>query len=251
MARILLANDDGITSPGLIALADALLADGHDLQVCAPDRERSAQSHALTIHKPLRARQIKPRWWSISGTPADCVYLGLHHLLAVRPELVVSGINRGGNVGHDVYYSGTVAAAMEAAMSGVPAIAVSLAVETGGPPQWAAAVGVARRVVGEAVSHGIPSGVLLNVNVPNLGAAELRGVRGVRQGARRFAAAVDARTDPRGKPYYWLGGDSTIELFDDTCDGGLLRAGWATVTPIRADMTAHDQLDAVRAWTDG
>lgn len=251
MARLLLANDDGIDSPGLHALAEALEGVGHRVRVCAPDRERSAQSHALTVHKPLRADELRPGWWSISGTPADCVYLGLNALLEEPPELVLSGINRGSNAGHDVYYSGTVAAAMEASLSGVPAVAVSLAVERGPrPPRWDAAAGMAVRVVRELLARSLPPLTLLNLNVPNLPPEELLGLRSAHQGARRYEAAVDTRRDPRGRPYYWIGGDLAVDGMDPSSDGGLLREGWATLTPIEADMTRHEALVAMSEWTD-
>jgi 5'-nucleotidase len=244
MARILLSNDDGVHAHGLAALAAALVGAGHTVMVAAPDRERSAQGHTLTLHKPLRADVIRPGWWSVSGTPADCVYLALHALLPEPPELVVSGINNGANVGHDVFYSGTVAAAMEAALGGVPSIAVSL--EHGpGPRRWDVAAPIAVEVVARALEERIAPGLLLNVNVPN---APTRGLRVVAQGIRQYDNKVEARVDPRGRAYYWLGGDKLGEAPAGETDAALLHQGFATLTPIHADLTHHPSLEAMASW---
>lgn len=246
--RILLANDDGFHAPGLWPLFEALQALG-DVWVCAPEREQSAQSHALTMHKPLRARQRKPQCYAISGTPADCVYLGLHGLLPHRPDLIVSGVNRGANLGNDVLYSGTVAAAMEGALHGIPAIAVSLhfdwtqEVETLHFDE-AARVGaeVARRVV----QHGLPRRRLLNVNVPNR--SQVLGIRPAQLGERTYEVLADGRTDPRGRPYWWIGGAPTGFAGGEDADGAVCDQGYATVTPLSADLTDRAQLASMTDW---
>jgi 5'-nucleotidase len=244
--RLLLTNDDGVHAPGLAALSRALAA--HETWVVAPTSERSAQSHSLTMHKPLRLHAHGDRRFAVSGTPADCVYLGLHHVLAAaRPDLVVSGINHGTNLGNDVHYSGTVAGAREARLQGVASIAISL--ERGdGPLQWDTAAHVAARVVEGVGANPLPPGVFLNVNVPNVPLAALRGLRACALGERFYASRVDARVDTRGQPYFWLGGPHSHFGEDPETDGPLLEQGWATVTPLAADVTAHGALSAVRGW---
>lgn len=246
--HILVSNDDGIESPGIAALADAV-KDVGTVWVVAPDRERSAQSHTLTMHKPLRADPQGERMFAVSGTPADCVYLGLHGLLPKEPALVLSGINRGSNLGNDVFYSGTVAAAMEGCLQGVPSIAFSLhmkftdeALET--------AREVVRRVVDAVLSGGLPPRTLLNVNIPAIPLAKLRGIKAATMGVRRYEEMVDKRHDPRGRPYYWIGGAHDRFLAIPHSDGPAVEEGWATVTPIHADLTDHAYMDAVRKWTD-
>lgn len=236
--RVLLSNDDGVHASGLKALAAAVRAEDIELWVAAPSKEHSAQSHAFTLHKPLRAHEVSPRWFSVSGTPADCVYLGVHGLLPERPDVVISGINRGSNLGWDVHYSGTVAAAREAAFSGVPSIAVSLNVRHGATsPHWETAQHVVGRVVAGLRRGGLAPGIYVNVNVPDVPLAELRGLRWARLGVRRYEAAVDARIDPRGRPYYWLGGRHASFDEDPETDGRLCEQGWATLTPMHADPT--------------
>ena len=246
--RILLANDDGFHATGLWPLYDALSELG-EVWVCAPEREQSARSHALTMHKPLRARERKPRCFAISGTPADCVYLGLHGLLPHRPDLVVSGVNRGANLGNDILYSGTVAAAMEGALHGLPAIAVSLhfdwtqEVET---LHFDEAARVGAQVAAQVLEHGLPRRRLLNVNVPNQ--ERVRGVRVTNLGERLYDVLADGRTDPRGRPYWWIGGAPSGFGGGGDTDGELCDQGYATVTPLSSDLTDREQLERVRSW---
>lgn len=251
MATVLVSNDDGIDAPGLIALAEGLAAAGHDVFVSAPERERSAAGHALTLHKPVRAKLVRPQWWAVSGSPADCVYMGLHSLMGKTPDVVVSGVNRGSNVGMDVLYSGTVAAAMEGCLHGVPGLAVSLRVDRGQPrAHWDTAVAVAARAVDEVLARGLPEGTILNINVPDVPLDALRGMRAAALGIRRYTTQVVARKDPRGRPYYWIGGEHLrFEPIAGT-DGPLLADHWATVTPLAADLTRHDLLAGVADWTD-
>lgn len=248
--HLLLANDDGIDADGLLALEAALRPLGR-VTVVAPDSERSAQSHALTMHKPLRAREVGPGRWSVSGTPADCVYLALHHLLDAPPDLVVSGINRGSNLGNDVFYSGTVAAAMEACLQGVPAVAVSLHVDPAASQRhWDTAGDVARRVVQRALTEGLGPRRLLNVNVPDVPLAALRGLRATTLGVRRYAPFVDERVDPRGRRYFWIGGDHMDFEEDPRADGPAVEAGYASITPLRPDWTDGDFVARVAAWAE-
>lgn len=249
--RILLTNDDGIDAPGLAALERALAGLG-ELWVVAPQKEHSAQSHAFTMHKPLRARPQGERRFACSGTPADCSYLGSHGLLPEPPDLVVSGINRGANLGYDVHYSGTVAAAREAVLHGIPAVAISLNL-TGfeRAPEWATAEAVARRVVEGVIADGLEPGILLNVNVPNVAADALKGLRVAPIGARSYHETVARRDDPWGRPYFWIGGLHKAFDQDPDTDGRLCELGWATITPLEVNPTADRALPGLRARFEG
>ena len=199
--RVLLSNDDGVHAAGLRALAAAF--EGDEVWVCAPDREQSASSHAISLHRPLRVLEVAPRWHAVDGTPTDAAYMGLNLVLREsRPEVVVSGVNHGPNLGNDVLYSGTVAAAMEAALLGVHAIAVSLAAPP--PHDFAPAARFAVALARALVASRPAKPVLLNVNVP---AGPLRGYRLVRLGKRTYGNEVVEKTDPRGRKYYWIGGE--------------------------------------------
>ncbi len=235
--RILLSNDDGFGAPGLLALEAGLQGLG-DLWVVAPATEQSARSHALTLHKPLRTKLHGPQRWSVSGTPADCAYLALHGLLPEAPQVVVSGINRGGNLGSDVYYSGTVAAAREASLEGIPAVAISLHLHDEDPEiHWATAQHVARKVLEQALRLDMPTGLLLNVNVPNVPLSELEGIVAARLGGRTFVNQVERRADPRGRPYWWLGGQERIVTGEPDSDVQLCGRGFATITPLLHHLT--------------
>lgn len=234
--RILLSNDDGVHAAGLRALAAAFAGD--EVWVVAPDREQSATSHSISLHRPLRVHEVADRWWSVDGTPTDAVYVGLHHVLKGRPvDLVVSGINHGPNLANDVHYSGTVAAAMEGALLGVTSIAVSLA---SGPPHEFAeaarfAAALARRVAGAPPAPGT---LLLNVNVPP---GPVRGFRVAPLGKRTYGNAVIEKVDPRGRHYYWIGGEGGAQnenIPGSDCNTVLVD-GLASVTPLRLDST-HD-----------
>jgi 5'-nucleotidase len=242
--RILLSNDDGIYAAGLRALAAAF--DGDEVWVVAPDREQSASSHAISLHRPLRVHELSPRRWAVDGTPTDAVYVGLNHVLKnARPDVVLSGINHGPNLGNDVHYSGTVAAAMEAALLGVHALAISLAAP---PPhdfseaaRFAAAL--ARRVVASPPGGGP---LLLNVNVP---AGPVRGFRLAPLGKRTYGNAVVEKTDPRGRHYYWIGGEGGAvneDIPGSDCNTVMLD-GLASVTPLRLDSTHDGILAALTA----
>ncbi|GDX80285.1 5'-nucleotidase SurE [Deltaproteobacteria bacterium] len=245
--RILLSNDDGIEAVGLAALERAMAPLG-EVWIVAPATEQSAKSHSFTMYEPLRVNALGPRRFSVSGTPADAVYLALHGLLPERPHLVVSGINRGSNLGTDVLYSGTVAAAREAAANDLPALAMSLHVPEGATTlHWDTAVHVATRVAAALLARPIGVGHLLNVNVPNVPLAELGGLRVAPLARRRYAAMVKKTIDPRGKPYYWIGGPHDRFDGEPDADGPLCLAGYATLTPMSLDMTAHDGIDAVHA----
>ncbi len=240
---LLVTNDDGVNAPGIRALAAALRAVG-EVRVVAPDREVSASSQALTISQPLRSEDVEPGVQSVDGTPADCVNLAIAKLLPRRPDLVVSGINRGANLGDDVFYSGTVGAAREAVFFGAPAIAVSLVTrETGADFSVAAefVAGLARTVL----AQGLPETTLLNVNVP-----EGRATRAVItvQGRRGHAGKIQEGVDPRRQPYFWIehgGGDWAK---DERSDYGAIRAGLISVTPLQTDTTHHAALASFAKW---
>ncbi len=243
---ILVTNDDGIDSAGLHAL-EAVAASLGEVWTVAPATEQSARSHALTMHEPLRVHAHGPRRFAVTGTPADCSYLALHHLLPRKPDLVLSGINRGSNLGNDVVYSGTVAAAREAASAGVPALAASLWIR-GDEPRWDTAQQVVRTVAERILRHGLPERILLNLNVPDVVPEVLKGVRIAPLGRRFYTASVEEKLDPRGRRYYWIGGDhERFEGPEDT-DGPLCEDGWAVITPLQMDLTAHGLLQELRTW---
>lgn len=243
---LLLSNDDGIQAPGLEALADAL-SPLDALLVVAPATEQSAKSHGLTMLDPLRCRRHRPGWFSVTGTPADSVYFALNHLCEEPPRAVISGINRGGNIGNDVHYSGTVAAAREAALSRIPALAVSLFTEVGGRHlHWETAGALAARVLQRMLADSLPAGILLNLNVPNLPLEEIKGLTVAPMGDRAYDAVVRQETDPRGKPYYWIGGPPIASASESHTDCSLVNRGHATLTPLLTDVTAHALMERVR-----
>jgi 5'-nucleotidase len=243
---ILVSNDDGVHAPGIAALASALGRVG-EVWVVAPDRERSAVGHALTLHRPLLADQLGTRRFAVNGTPSDCVNLALLGLLPVRPAVVVAGVNAGANLGDDVTYSGTVSAALEATLLGVPGVAVSL-VQPAGAASYRPAARAAARLVALLV-RGPERGVrLLNVNVPP---GEPRGIRVTRLGRRTYSERVVERRDPRGRRYFWLGaGPPAWEAAGDT-DYAAVHAGYISVTPMGIDLTDHAALRALKDWETG
>lgn len=246
---ILVTNDDGIEAPGLAALALALAPLGR-VVVLAPSQERSAQSHALTMHEPLRVQGFGPDRYSCTGQPADCVYLGVHHICPERPRLVVSGVNRGSNLGDDVHYSGTVGAAEEAALMGIPSLAVSLHTEAARAPEhhYDTAAQLARRVAVQLLANPLPPRVFLNLNVPDRPLAEVPGIRVARLGRREYRPLVAQSQDPRGRDYYWVGGAPMGFDTADGTDGALFALGFATLTPLHPDHTHRDSLAALGAW---
>ncbi|MEE8408680.1 MAG: 5'/3'-nucleotidase SurE [Myxococcota bacterium] len=241
--KILISNDDGIAAYGLRALAESLGAIG-ELWIVAPDRERSAISHAISLHVPLRVRQSAEREYAVDGTPTDCIYLALHHLMDGPPALVISGINHGPNLGNDVLYSGTVSAAMEGALFGHPALAVSLGLRDNrqGPLQqsdFAVAADVAAKLATAILDRPMQPGVLLNVNVPATPREAIRGIKLCRLGYTDWADAVTVRQDPRGRPYYWIGGDRRGQDEIKDSDNNGIADGYVTVTPIHYDVTDY------------
>jgi len=243
--RILVTNDDGIDSPGLTVLAEALKAIG-EVWVVAPDRERTAVAHAVTLHKPLRLHRLAPRTFSVNGTPVDCVNLALLKVMPKPPAIVVSGINKGVNLGDDVLYSGTVSAAMEGTILGLPSIAVSQ--EGRETFRFPVAADYATRIVRLVLEQGLPDETLLNVNVPNLALRAIKGVRVTCLSRRRFHNPIIEKLDPHGRKYFWIAGTRVSWSRSKNADHEAIEAGRVSVTPIHLDCTNYAVLDHIRAW---
>jgi 5'/3'-nucleotidase len=239
---ILVSNDDGIRAAGIRALAAALESVG-EVWIVAPDREQSAASHSLSLHRPLRVEQLGPRRFAIDGTPTDCVNLAINGIMPVRPSLVVSGINHGANMGDDITYSGTVSAAMEGTLLNVPSIAVSLAWRD--ELDFTTAAQFAQRLAKSVLQYGLPRDTLLNVNVPSLPASELRGYLVTRQGKRKYGDAIVEKVDPRGKKYYWIGGEDLGFVAAEGTDFTAVEGGYISVTPLHMDLTNYASIAQV------
>ncbi len=244
--KILVTNDDGIHAPGILSLAEALRKVG-EVAVVAPDRERSAVGHALTLHHPLRALQMGPDVFAVDGTPTDCVNLGIHNLLSFKPDIVVSGINRGANLGDDVTYSGTVAAAMEATLMGIPAFAVSLATQGMGM-HYDSAAEFAARLARQIHEKGLPNDTFLNVNVPDLPFNDLLPSSITSQGRRRYEGNIVGKLDPRGQKYYWIGSAELSFLDLEGTDFYAVSRGHVSITPLHLDLTNYTSLQVLRDW---
>ncbi len=243
---ILVSNDDGVRSEGIIALADALREVG-TVYVVAPDRERSAAGHSLTLTSPLRVEKLANRVYAVDGTPTDCVNLAVNGILRKKKiALLASGINKGANMGDDITYSGTVSAAMEGTILGVPSIAVSLASRN--DFRFEAAAEFAARLARRILRHGLPADTLLNINVPNVPPGHLRGVKVTRQGKRIYGDAIVEKRDPRGRKYYWIGGDAQNRQDIPGSDLEAVEQDWISVTPIHLDLTNYASMRQLRRW---
>ncbi|MBN1438255.1 MAG: 5'/3'-nucleotidase SurE [Anaerolineales bacterium] len=252
MTHILVTNDDGVHAPGLPVLADALRAVG-DVTVCVPEHNWSAGGHVKTLHKPLRAWAARLSDGSpaivTSGAPSDCVALAMLGLVPIRVDIVVSGINTGPNLGYDLTYSGTVTAAMEAVINGAPGIAVSLCVQdTATEDAYLPAARFTARAVAAVLRNTLPEGILLNVNIPNLAEDAVRGVRITKLGLRVYRDELITRMDPRGKPYYWIGGGPPDGILEEDSDFWAVTKGYISITPVQLDLTAYDTLRSMQAW---
>lgn len=236
---ILVTNDDGIHAPGLAILAQALQALGR-VVIIAPDQDNSAASHSLTMKRPLRVKGLGQDRYSVDGTPTDCVTLAMGKILPRKPQLVVSGINPGPNLGDDVSYSGTVSAAVEGTMLGAPSLAVSLAGDEAFVFETAAAF--ALTLARTILDKGLPKDTLLNVNVPNRGPEEILGVRFTRQGRRVYDGAIKETFDPWGRQHYWIGGGTPLWDEGEDTDAQAILAGYVSVTPLHLDLTNHAAL---------
>lgn len=243
---LLVSNDDGFRSEGIIALAEALRPLG-SVYVVAPDRERSAAGHSLTLTQPLRVEKVGYRIYAVDGTPTDCVNLAVNGILRKKKiDLLVSGINKGANLGDDITYSGTVSAAMEGTLLGIPSIAVSLVSRN--HFRFDAAAAFTLKLARKVLRQRIPEDTLLNVNIPNLPMKELRGVRITRQGKRIYGEAVVEKRDPRGRKYYWIGGDTLRKQEIPGSDLDAVEQNYISITPIHLDMTHYSSLRSLRRW---
>lgn len=242
---ILVSNDDGVRAAGLEALARSLRGIGRVI-VVAPNLQRSAASHSITLHRPLRIEKMSDDVYSVDGTPADCIMLAVHELLDARPDIIVSGINDGANLGDDVHYSGTVSAAIEGGILGIPAMAISLI--NGAGKHFSSAAKVAAFVATKAIKEGLPSGIILNINVPNVPPNQIKGSKITRQGKRNYGGIIVEKVDPRGRKYYWIGGDESC--FEDipNSDCNAVRDGFVSITPLRVNLTDKASLAKLTHW---
>jgi len=243
--KILISNDDGYQAPGIQALATAL-AEIAIINVVAPDRDRSGASNSLTLDNPIRARRAGNGFTFVDGTPTDCVHLAITGLLEQEPDMVVAGINSGANLGDDVLYSGTVAAAMEGRFLGLPAIAVSLASER--PVHYETAARVSVELVRRVLAGALPADTILNVNVPDVPWSELRGMQATRLGHRHKSEPVIPMQDPRGRPIYWVGPAGSEQDAGPGTDFHAVRSGYVSVTPLDVDLTRYEAMDRLASW---
>lgn len=256
--KILISNDDGVHAEGLQVLAKAIRRICKDAIVVAPLEEKSTTGHSLTLHKPLRIISItgQKNTYGINGSPADCVYIGMKEILKHKPGLVISGINRGSNMGQDVYYSGTVSAAREACIMGIPSLAVSLSCDT--PKSEArglyfeSAANYAVQLIRMIQKHGLPKHTLMNLNVPNRPLKQIKGIKTARLGFRYYGGKILKRKDHRGKPYYWIGGQYQGFLNEKETDCHAVEEGYAAITPLKLDGTDYSFFRQVEGeWLDG
>ena len=244
--KILVTNDDGIYSKGILILAKALREVG-EIFVVAPDREKSAIAHSLTLHRPLRVERIKKNFYAVDGTPADCVHLGVNIILPERPQLIVSGINKGGNLGDDITYSGTVSAAFEGTLLKIPSFAVSLVARSHFKFDTAARIAV--RVAKRIAREGLPEDTLLNVNVPNIDGKEIESYQITQQGRwSHSGSAVIEKVDPRGKKYYWIGGGQLIFDKRGGTDFEAVSKASVSITPLHLDLTDYSSIPLFKKW---
>ncbi len=239
-----MTNDDGVLSEGLMALFEAMKGVAEAV-IVAPDRERSATSHSLTMHRPLRVTEVKENIYAINGTPTDCVTLGIGKILKRPPDLVASGINKGGNLGDDITYSGTVSAAIEGTILGVPSFAISMLWEDGGF-YFDTAAEFAKKIARNILDNGLPRDTLLNVNVPNKELRFIEGVKFTKQGKRVYCNSIQETYDPWGKKHYWIGGGSPSWEEDEKTDFLAVESGYISVTPLHLDLTNYDALNNIK-----
>lgn len=246
-ARVLLANDDGIQAPGLRLLERILRKEAREVWVVAPETEQSAASHSLTMRRPLYVRKIGRRRFTVDGTPTDCILLAIHQVMKKHPpDVVISGINRGGNLGEDATYSGTVAAAREGTMLGFPSIALSQLYEDGRPVFWETAERWAAEVLRRLLAAGWPANVLINVNFPPVAAAEVKGVEITQLGRRKIGGSMVAGEDPRGQRYFWIGGGRREERGLEGTDLEAVHRGAISITPLSLELTHEPTIATLR-----
>jgi len=248
--RVLVSNDDGVDAPGLRILAEGLRAAGHDVVVVAPDRDRSGVSNALTLDLPVRVARIDEHTWRVHGTPTDAVHIALTGLLDREPDIVVSGINTCGNLGDDVIYSGTVAAAMEGRFLGLPALAMSLCTCEGSARHYETAARAAVEIVARLGTDPLPANTILNVNVPDLAWSEVEGFEVTRLGNRHRAEKCVSQDDPRGRTWFWIGPAGAEQDAGVGTDFHAVRTGNISISPIHVDLTRYQALEHVASWVD-
>lgn len=245
-SKILVTNDDGVYSEGILVLAKALQRVG-EIFIIAPDREQSAIAHSLTLHRPLRVEKIKKNIYAVDGTPADCVHLGVNTILPQKPRLIVSGINKGGNLGDDVTYSGTVSAAFEGTLLGIPSFAISLVARS--KFKFRPAAHFAVRVAQQILQHGLPRDTLLNINVPNLDEKEIKSYRITQQGRwTHNGSGVIEKIDPRGKKYYWIGNGQLRFDQKKNTDFEAVSNSSISITPLHLDLTHYGSIRSLKKW---
>lgn len=244
--KILLTNDDGINAPGINILADYLKAKNHEVIVVAPDVEKSASSHSITLNVPLRIVEQKPNVYAITGSPADCVIIALQVILKEKCDIVISGINRGPNLGEDILYSGTVAAAIEAMYYGLPALAVSLCSKT--KNRYEAASYYISRMLDDEIGSIITKGEVLNINVPAVTKEEIKGIKITKTGTRRYKNFVFEQLDPRGRKVYWLGGDKPEWEKGTDTDIAAVDKNFISITPISPNFNNHKSFPVLSKW---
>jgi 5'-nucleotidase len=245
--NILISNDDGYQARGIQVLAGALSAVAN-VTVVAPERDRSGASNSLTLDAPIRARRADNGYTCVDGTPTDCVHLAITGLLETEPDMVVAGINAGANMGDDVLYSGTVAAAMEGRFLGFPALAVSLAHGPGGPTHFETAAQVTVDLVSRVLGGALPADTILNVNVPDIPLDEIKGVQATRLGHRHKSEPVVEMQDPRGRTVYWVGPAGSEQDAGPGTDFHAVRSGYVSVTPLDVDLTRYAAMDTIASW---
>ena len=246
--HILISNDDGLDASGIRHLAEQISEQVERVTIIAPDRDRSGASNSLTLDRPIRVEQRDDNVYKVFGTPTDCVHIGITGLLGEEPDMVISGVNAGANMGDDVLYSGTVAAAMEGRFLGSPAMAVSLAYENSRPSNHASAARAARVLMNRMLEEPLPADTILNVNVPDLPWDEIRGFETTRLGHRHRSEDVIPLEDPRGRQFYWIGAPGGEEDNGPGTDFNTIRRGYVSVTPIHVDLTRYQALDPVGSW---
>lgn len=249
--QVLVSNDDGVDAPGIRALAEGLRAAGHDVLTVAPDRDRSGASNSLTLDMPVRVSRLDERTWRVYGTPTDCVHVAITGMLENEPDIVVSGINNTANLGDDVIYSGTVAAAMEGRFLGLPSVAVSLVTVDHAGRHYETAARAAAEIIARLRVDPLPADTMLNVNVPDLPWDEVAGFEVTRLGNRHRAEPCVQQEDPRGRQWWWIGAAGAEQDAGPGTDFHAVRTGHISITPIQVDLTRYPALDQVAGWVDG
>lgn len=247
--RILISNDDGVHAHGLKILEEIALSLTSDVWVVAPETEQSGSSHSLTLHEPLRTRRIDDRHYAVSGTPTDCALLAIKSIMRDHPpDLLLSGVNRGANLGEDVTYSGTIAAAMEGTLLDIPSIALSQACYDDDDPDWNTPLSHAPGLIARLIDTGWPKGTLINLNFPDTAPQDVKGIQCAPQGRRKIGDRLDERIDPKGRPYVWIGSDRENRTDVPGSDINMVSEGYVTITPLNLDLTDYKVMEHIREY---